>query len=723
VKVSEHEFTPQRPLHISLHDGRVAFDDFQLAVAQTTSTFGVGGFVELTGAKRMNVDLRGQFEAALLQLFVPGARAEGHIIIAGGVTGTLDKPSLTGSAEFRDAQVRFPGFPQLIDHITGTVLFRGDRVDIDALHATVGGGTVVAGGSIGLNGLRPQSARLALQGTDVAIRYFEGLTVEGTFNVLLAGDADRMTLQGDVSVTRALYFKDIDIGAALLNVVLNRRTMTPVVAASWQDHVSLRLHLSAPDTLAIKNNLADVTGGGDIDVTGTLANPVVLGLITLDEGGRVRFQNVDYTVVRGSMNFQNPFRIDPYFDITLEGRVSGGISEIESGPLDVTINLTGTIDRMTPTITSDPPASDITLFGILGFGSLGRNNGQTTPADAALAGRSMLYQSIGRLIGSKVLPFADSFTYDPGLILDTSGDPGPKVTFEKRLSNNLDLLLVYNMRDQKNRVVIEWQINPSWAAQLTRDEMASEIRGEGRFRRRYAGQWAWGTRGRNPMLLFARFHELSGPVAVTPAAPSRTAESLPPGTGSNVTAVNFRADALFDTTTLSRYVRVKSGAPLSIRNVQSSIKSLYSTGDFRDVRVESEPAPGGIAVTFALFVNYRVGDIQFDGLSGAERDRAIRELTIHQGDVISLNAVDHSADAVQSVLTRSGYLDAAVDPETTFSREQSRATVTFHVNRGVPGDRRRRQSRRHCRAVHAGTIDRPDEARSRQAVPDRRCAQ
>ena len=30
-----------------MHDGRIVFDSFQLAVAQTTSTFAVGGFVDI----------------------------------------------------------------------------------------------------------------------------------------------------------------------------------------------------------------------------------------------------------------------------------------------------------------------------------------------------------------------------------------------------------------------------------------------------------------------------------------------------------------------------------------------------------------------------------------------------------------------------------------------------------------------------------------------------
>src|SRR5207244_212072 len=140
----------------------------------------------------------------------------------------------------------------------------------------------------------------------------------------------------------------------------------------------------------------------------------VLGEVNLDEGGKVRFQNIDYQIVRGTVSFQNPFRIDPFFDVTLEARVSGGISEIESGPLTVTVNITGTIDRISPSITSDPPASDVTLFSLLGLGGLANKNGSQEPTNAALAGRSLLFQSAARLLGSRVLPFVDSFSLDVG---------------------------------------------------------------------------------------------------------------------------------------------------------------------------------------------------------------------------------------------------------------------------------------------------------------------
>src|SRR5207244_6774521 len=115
-------------------------------------------------------------------------------------------------------------------------------------------------------------------------------------------------------------------------------------------------------------------------------------------------------------------------------------------------------------------------------------------------------------------------------------------------------------------------------------------------------------------------------------------------------------------TTLIRYVTVKPGQPLSIRAVQSSIKSLYATGDFRDIHVNTGAAPGGVNVTFALYTNFRITDIGFDGLGGADRDRAVRDRTFRLGDVLSLNAVDHGATAIQDFLNHSGYLEATVDP-------------------------------------------------------------
>ncbi len=686
VHVSEHAFAPARPLHISLREGRIVFDDFQLSLAHngaTPATFTVAGFAELTGAKRLKLDLQGTLEAALLQLFVTDLRADGHIAVAGALTGTMDAPRFSGTAEFREASARIPGFPQVIDNITGTLIFREDRIDIDSVHARLGGGQIVLGGSVALDGMTPKSGRITLQGTEVAIRYFEGLTIEANFTLLLSGDLDRAVLTGDVTVNHAVYYRDVDVGSALLNAVLSRRGVTPVSSASWQDHVSLRLHLTSDNTLAVRNNIADFAGSADLEVTGTLGSPVILGLVTLNEGGKIKFQDIDYRVVRGSINFQNPFRIDPFFDIALEARVSGGISEVESGPIDISVMLTGTLDRLTPSITSDPPASDITLFSLLGFGSLTRNTSTSPSGTTSNAGRSLLLQSLSGLLSSHGLSFVDSFAISSEAgDLDKTGDPGTKVSFAKQLSNSVRVLVIYNTRDSKSRISLEWQVTPDWVLQFTRDQLSNEYDIEARYRRRFDGHWAWGSKGRNPALLTS-FNATAGSVPPPlPLPPITTTTAVTAPTGAIVESAGFRADSGVDTSAFNQFVTVKAGEPLLIHNVQTSIKSLFATGNFRDIHVDSTPSGNGVAVVFALYTNNRIASIDFDGLSGSDRDRATRLLNFHLGDVLSLNAVDHGAVAIQDFLKRSGYFEAIVDLETVFVRPQSRAAITFHVTRG-----------------------------------------
>ena len=685
VAVSGHPFTTPQPIRFAVRDGRAIVEQFELE--HPDGRFGVTGWAELTGQKRLNLDAKGHIEADLFQLFVPGLRADGHVNVIAGVTGTMDAPRITGSAELEQAQLRMPGFPQTLSDVNGTLVFKGDRIEIDSLRATLGGGAVVAGGFITLNGLMPQRARITLQGRDVALRYFEGVTVEGNFSLLISGDIERAVVQGDVDVTRALYYRDFDFGQSLLNVILSRRGVVPVVAASWQDRVDLRLRLNAPSTLAVRNNIADVTGSATLDVTGTLSNPVILGEVTLDEGGTVRFQNVDYRVARGTIAFQNPFRIDPYFDVTIEGRVAGNVSEIESGPIDLSINITGTIDRITPTITSDPPASDITLFSILGFGGLTGRGGAGANQSAALVGQSLLYQSVLSAVGQRLFPFAEAFTFDPGL-LDTAQGAGAKVSFERRISNSVRLLVVYNIDSHKSRQVLEWAANRDWTLQLTRDGSKDEYRLDARFRRRYAGRWSWGDAGDDQQFGTSASIAATGtttgdaPAAALPPPPPTTPVSTSAATGVPVARIDFRADARFDTSTLGRYVTVQPGQPVSVREVQSSMKNLFATGNFRDIRVDSAPAPEGTVLTFSLFLHYRVGRVTFEGLQRAERTTAERELTIRTGEVLSLDDVDDSATQIHEALTRSGYLEATVDPETSFDRAHSLAQVTFHVTTG-----------------------------------------
>ncbi|HUP46247.1 MAG TPA: hypothetical protein VM779_12120, partial [Thermoanaerobaculia bacterium] len=221
VRISDQQFVPRDPIRIVLRDGRLTFEEFDLLYAG--SVFAVTGFAEITGDRRLDLSAEGTIDASLLQIFVIDMRAEGMLNLAASVRGTLSAPVITGTAEMQDAQMKFAGFPQLIDDIHGTLRFRGDRIDIESVRATVGGGEVLAGGHITHSGLTPERIQITLQGREVALRYYEGLTVESNFSLQVTGEIERMLAQGEVNVTRAVYSRDFDLQQSIVNLVLSRR--------------------------------------------------------------------------------------------------------------------------------------------------------------------------------------------------------------------------------------------------------------------------------------------------------------------------------------------------------------------------------------------------------------------------------------------------------------------------------------------------------------------
>jgi|GEM_PF-292433 len=682
LHVADHDLTVPRPLQFSLRKGRLSFDSFEVGLQG--SNFSISGYAGIAGDRSININVKGLVEAAILQFFSRDIKSEGHVNVTASITGTLDSPRVTGEAEVQNAQVRVAGFPQVIDDIRGTLIFKGDRIEIDSLTASLGGGRVIAGGFITLAGITPKAVRLNIQGDGVSFRYFTGVTIDGDFSLVLSGDVnERMVLQGDVKVSRALYYKDFDFAASILNLALGRRGLLPAVAASWQDRVALRVHLAAPDTLAIKNNIASVTASADLDVNGTLANPIVLGEVRIDEGGKVRFQDIDYRVARGTINFQNPIRIDPFFDVTVEGRMQD---------VQLTVNLTGTLDKINSSITTDPPVSDLTLLSLIGPGQFGPSSpGHAAAASAASlrsAGSSLLIQSLGGIIGSKVLPFADSFRLDVVESSGTKSGSQTQATFEKRISNNVRAIVIYNLSSEKNVEIVEWQVTPDWILQLTRDSEQGPAyifnAVDARFRRQYEGHW-W-----QPV---DKGRPITGTTVMTSSVKSSDTEKTTAGsqitqeakeaTGSvgSIGTIRFETDAPYDPAKLGDLIDVKPGKPLLIRETQSSIKSLYATGDFRDIRIDETPRGLDRDLTFVLSLNYRIETVQFDGLK-TRHSRGRSDVLLHKGDVLSLNAVDRSAVALQQSLAKRGYFEATVDPETKFVRETNRVDVTFHVTQG-----------------------------------------
>ena len=121
------------------------------------------------------------------------------------------------------------------------------------------------------------------------------------------------------------------------------------------------MHISVPSTLRVENNTIRLVATADLDLRGTYDRPLLLGRGDIVRG-TFTFEGKRYVITRGTIDFNNPTRIDPFFDIETETQVRDPVAKETHR---VMVRATGTMAHFTPTFTSDPPLSQVQVLSLL----------------------------------------------------------------------------------------------------------------------------------------------------------------------------------------------------------------------------------------------------------------------------------------------------------------------------------------------------------------------
>jgi hypothetical protein len=109
-----------------------------------------------------------------------------------------------------------------------------------------------------------------------------------------------------------------------------------------------------PSTLRIDNNLARGVASADLTWAAPTIDPCFLDAPKWC--GRADLQGKRYRMTKGTVDFTNPTRIEPFFDVEAETNV-----RVTGQNYRVTVGVTGPTQKLVPTLTSEPflPAADI----------------------------------------------------------------------------------------------------------------------------------------------------------------------------------------------------------------------------------------------------------------------------------------------------------------------------------------------------------------------------
>jgi hypothetical protein len=322
----------------------------------------LSGTVDLL-ARKIALAARGDANLALLQGFFRDIRSSGRAEVVGEVQGTLDTPVLAGFASITDGRIRYFALPHAIEAVNGQISFNSRGVWLDNVEARIGigGGLVRFAGRIGLNGFMPGQLALRASGENIELRYPEGFRSVVDPDLALTGTVAAPTLRGTVTVKSAKWAKRFDPTTALIGLVAGRAA--PAAApppASATLPLQFDIRIRAPSSLSIDSNALKLVASADLTLRGTYDRPLLFGRAEV-EHGEALLLGKRYIVTRGTIDFSNPTRIDPDFDIAAETRVRApGQTYI------VDVGLTGTVDKLNkPLLSSDPPLPEVDILSLL----------------------------------------------------------------------------------------------------------------------------------------------------------------------------------------------------------------------------------------------------------------------------------------------------------------------------------------------------------------------
>jgi translocation and assembly module TamB len=462
VKLEGVELKAAEPLRVGLRDGVATLE--QVHITGQDTDMRASGTAQLFGATdpkggKLDVKATGSVSMTLLHTFDTDIISTGKVEFTVAAGGLVTNPDLTGRVQFDKVNVAMDGVPNGLSNMNGTLVFNGDRLQVENLAATTGGGTLKIGGSIRYrNGVY---ADLTATGDVVRVRLY-GLSATANANLKLQGGQESALLSGSILMTRFGIGPDVDFAA----FGSPGGVSAPADPNSAANKIALDVHVTSAPQLDFQNSYAKLAGTVDLTVRGTAAVPSVLGRIEINEGSAT-FAGTKYQLQRGEIYFTNPVRIDPIIDLDATAQVEN---------YDITVGLHGTATNLKPTYRSEPPLSETDVFALL---ALGRTQEEaqlyqekevqqgTDPTTSALLGGALnatVSNRVQKLFG------VGSVKIDPAFV-GTLGNSSARITVQQQLSRQITATFATNVNTSAQQLIqVQYDLNHDNSIVVTRDE-------------------------------------------------------------------------------------------------------------------------------------------------------------------------------------------------------------------------------------------------------------
>ncbi len=152
---------------------------------------------------------------------------------------------------------------------------------------------------------------------------------------------------------------------------------------------------------------------------------------------------------------------------------------------------------------------------------------------------------------------------------------------------------------------------------------------------------------------------------------------LRPAFAQAVSQIIVEGNQRVEVETVQSYMQLAPGDPISADRVDESIKALFQTGLFSDVRIVQR----GSALVVQVEENPLINIVQFEGNSELKDKTLTAEIQLRERQIFTRARAQGDVERLTALYRRSGYFAARVEPK-IIKLTQNRVNLVYEINEG-----------------------------------------
>jgi translocation and assembly module TamB len=453
LRTKSIDLASAKPIKLDYRAGVLQVDSAELKGNGTDIR--VSGSLPVQGAGDMNLSANGTLDLGLLQDWTGGGHSSGQVDVELTAKGKKTEPVIQGRVRIANAVYTSDSLPVGIESLNGDISIDGNRLQIAKLSGTAGGGTVSVSGSATYG--NNTSFNLALGATSVRVRQ-NGVRAVVDANLAWSGTTTTSILGGRVTVDKLSFNQGSDL-AEIISQLSGDNTVSD--SSSSTHSVKLNVAVQSSNNLNLASSQLSIGGSANLNVVGNLADPIILGRVALTSG-EVFFLGKRFEIQNGTIAFANTVRTEPVVSLYVNTVVD---------QYTITINLSGRVDHLKTSYTSDPSLSTADIINLLAFGQTTADAASNTTSPASLGAESAVASAAGSQVASQVqkLTGISQLTLNP--LAGNNQNPGSQVAIQQRVSGNILLTFGTDVTDAQNQTIqVQYQVKRNVSVSVLRDE-------------------------------------------------------------------------------------------------------------------------------------------------------------------------------------------------------------------------------------------------------------